>query len=245
VTEHGSQNRNRSNIALAPLPRLGGLAYIRPMPPPPQAPARSFNFFTWLRNSFLTGIALVLPFVVTAWLIWLVVTLIDTRVEPLVPPELNILTRFPGGGLLLAIAALTLIGALAGNLVGRWIVNTADAGIANLPLVRTIYGGAKQVFKQVAAPERTSFKQAVLVEFPQPGSYAIGFITNEDTSEVADDIGADLVAVYVPQAPIPTSGFLLYLPRTSLKLLAIPPDEALKRVISLGIIRKEVSANGK
>ena len=102
MTEHGSQNRNRSNIALAPLPRLGGLAYIRPMPPPPQAPARSFNFFTWLRNSFLTGIALVLPFVVTAWLIWLVVTLIDTRVEPLVPPELNFLTRFPGGGLLLA-----------------------------------------------------------------------------------------------------------------------------------------------
>ncbi|MBY0569052.1 MAG: DUF502 domain-containing protein [Hyphomonadaceae bacterium] len=211
----------------------------------PPEPKRAANFFTWLRNSFLTGVALVLPFVVTAWLIWLVVTLIDTRVEPLVPPELAILTRFPGGGLLLAIAALTLIGALAGNLVGRWIVATADAGIANLPLVRTIYGGAKQVFKQVAAPERTSFKQAVLVEFPQPGSYAIGFITNEDTSEVAADIGADLVAVYVPQAPIPTSGFLLYLPRATLRPLAIPPDEALKRVISLGIIKQEPSTTGK
>ncbi len=111
--------------------------------------------------------------------------------------------------------------------------------IANLPFVRTIYGGAKQVFKQIAAPERTSFKQAVLVEFPQPGSYAIGFITNENTAEVVQDIGEDLVAVYVPQAPIPTSGFLLYLPRNELKLLSIPPDEALKRVISLGIIRKE------
>jgi uncharacterized membrane protein len=219
------------------------MPYIRRMTPP--EPKRAANFFTWLRNSFLTGVALVLPFVVTAWLIWLVVTLIDTRVEPLVPPELAILTRFPGGGLLLAIAALTLIGALAGNLVGRWIVATADAGIANLPLVRTIYGGAKQVFKQVAAPERTSFKQAVLVEFPQLGSYAIGFITNEDTSEVAADIGADLVAVYVPQAPIPTSGFLLYLPRATLRPLAIPPDEALKRVISLGIIKQEPSPTGK
>jgi uncharacterized membrane protein len=79
----------------------------------------------------------------------------------------------------------------------------------------------------------------VLVEFPQPGSYAIGFITNENTAEILSDVGADLVAVYVPQAPIPTSGFLLYQPRNTLKPLAIPPDEALKRVISLGIIRKE------
>ena len=200
---------------------------------------RRFHVLVWLRNSFLAGVALVLPFVVTAWLIWLVVTLIANNVEPLVPPELNFLTRFPGGGLLLAVSALTLIGALAGNLVGRWIVSTADSGIASLPLVRSIYGGAKQVFKQVAAPERTSFKQAVLVEFPLPGSYAIGFITNENTAEVAGDIGAELLAVYVPQAPIPTSGFLLYLPRTAFKPLSIPPDEALKRVISLGIIRQD------
>ncbi|MBX3430712.1 MAG: DUF502 domain-containing protein [Hyphomonadaceae bacterium] len=180
-----------------------------------------------------------LPFVVTVALIWIVVTFIDTRVEPLVPRGFEFLTRFPGGGLLLAVATLTLVGALAGNLVGRWIVSTADSGIANLPLVRTIYGGAKQVFRQVAAPERTSFKQAVLVEFPLPGSYTIGFITNENTAEVVQDIGEDLIAVYVPQAPIPTSGFLLYLPRNALKPLSIPPDEALKRVISLGIIRKE------
>jgi len=204
-----------------------------------QPDQRRFNPLAWLRNSFLAGVALVLPFVVTVWLIWLVVTFIDNNVEPLVPGGLEVLTRFPGGGVLLAVAALTLVGALAGNLVGRWIVDTADSGIANLPLVRSIYGGAKQVFKQVAAPERTSFKQAVLVEFPIPGSYAIGFITNENTAEIVHDIGEDLVAVYVPQAPIPTSGFLLYLPRSAFKLLSIPPDEALKRVISLGIIRQE------
>jgi uncharacterized membrane protein len=219
------------------------------MPPPPAdaatPPRREFHLFTWLRNSFLAGVALVLPFVVTAWLIWIVVTFIDTRVEPIVPPGFEFFTSFPGGGVILAVVALTLVGALAGNLVGRWIVDTADSGIANLPLVRTIYGGAKQVFKQVAAPERTSFQQAVLVEFPQPGSYAIGFITNENTAEVVHDVGADLIAVYVPQAPIPTSGFLLYLPRTALKPLAIPPDEALKRVISLGIIRKQDEIGGK
>jgi uncharacterized membrane protein len=215
------------------------MAYIPRMPPAPPSspPKKQLHPFTWLRNSFLAGIAVVLPFVVTASLIWLVVTFIDTRVEPLIPNELDFLKRFPGGGLLIAVAALTIVGALAGNLVGRWIVDAADKGIANLPLVRSIYGGAKQVFKQVAAPERTSFKQAVLVEFPSPGQFAIGFITNEDTAEVHNDTGLDLVAVYVPQAPIPTSGFLLYLPRETLKPLALPPDEALKRVISLGIIR--------
>jgi uncharacterized membrane protein len=207
--------------------------------------AKPFNFLTWLRNSFLTGVAVVLPFVVTVWLIWMVVAFIDTRVEPLVPPELDVLTRFPGGGVLLAIAALTLVGALVGNLMGRWVIGAADRGIANLPLVRTIYGGAKQIFKQVAAPERTSFKQAVLVEFPLPGCYAIGFITNENTEEIVTDIGAELIAVYVPQAPIPTSGFLLYLPRTAFKPLSIGADEALKRVISLGIIRKDDEGSAK
>ena len=206
------------------------------------APQQRVDFLTWLRNSFLAGVAVVLPFVITIWVIWMVVTFIDNNVEPLVPNQLSFLKTFPGGGVLLTLAALTLVGALASNFIGRWSVGAADRAIANLPLVRTIYGGAKQVFKQVAAPERTSFKQAVLVEFPLPGSYALGFITNEDTSEVAQDIGADLVAVYVPQAPIPTSGFLLYLPRASLRPLAIPPDEALKRVISLGIIKNDESA---
>jgi uncharacterized membrane protein len=201
------------------------------------APQQRFDFFTWLRNSFLAGVAVVLPFVITIWVIWMVVTFIDNNVEPLVPNQLAFLKSFPGGGVLLTLLALTLVGALASNFIGRWSVGAADKAIANLPLVRSIYGGAKQVFKQVAAPERTSFKQAVLVEFPMAGSYALGFITNEDTTEVAADIGQDLVAVYVPQAPIPTSGFLLYLPRTALTPISLPPEDALKRVISLGIIR--------
>lgn len=205
---------------------------------------RRFLFFTWLRNSFLTGVALVLPFVVTIWLIWFVVTFIDKNVTPLVPAQFQPLAEsIPGAGVVIALLALTLVGALAANLIGRWVVQTADDLIASLPLVRSIYGGAKQVFKQVAAPERTSFQKAVLVEFPKPGAWALGFVTNEDTAEVAQDIGVELVAVYVPQAPIPTSGFLLYVDKASLKPLAITPEDALKRVISLGIIRDE-AANG-
>ncbi len=199
-----------------------------------------FHPLTWLRNSFLAGVALVLPFVVTGWVIWLVVSFVDNNVVPLIPARLQpIAESIPGAGVFIALIALTVVGALAANLIGRWLVETADKAIASLPFVRSIYGGAKQVFKQVAAPERTSFKQAVLVEFPRPGAWAIGFITNEDTAEVAHDTGENLVAVYVPQAPIPTSGFLLYLRRETLKPLALSSEEALKRVISLGIIRDE------
>lgn len=197
-----------------------------------------FNFFTWLRNSFLTGVAIVLPFVVTIWVIWLVVSFIDFNVAPLVPNGLKPFTdNLPGAGVVLAVIALTVIGAAAGNLIGEWLVEATDKFISNLPVIRSIYGGAKQVFKQIAAPERTSFKEAVLVEFPVPGTYAIGFVTNEDGAEVAHDTGEELVAVYVPHAPLPTSGFLLYLPRSALKPMLLPPEDALKRVISLGIIR--------
>lgn len=209
------------------------------MPPQTTAP-RPFNFLSWLRNSFLAGVAVVLPFVVTAWVIVLVVSFIDGNVMPLIPMKLRpFAPNFFGGGVVLAVLVLTIIGALAGNLVGRFVVDSTDQVIANLPLVRSIYGGAKQVFRQVAAPERTSFKQAVLVEFPMPGVWTIGFITNENTAEIVHDIGEDLTAVFVPHAPIPTSGYLLYLPRASLKAMQIGPDEALKRVISLGIIRNE------
>jgi uncharacterized membrane protein len=208
----------------------------------PERPHR-FDLVVWLRNSFAAGVALVLPFVVTAWLIWTFVTFIDNNVSPILPPRIQHFAEIvPGVGVIFAVAALTLVGALAGNLVGRFFVRETERIISNLPIVRSIYGGSKQVFKQVAAPERTSFKQAVMVEFPRSGSWAIGFVTNEDAGEITSEVGDDLVAVYVPQAPIPTSGFLIYFPRTALKPITLGPEEAIKRVVSLGIIREESDA---
>lgn len=199
-----------------------------------------FNIFTWARNSFAAGVALVLPFVVTAWLVWSFVSFIDDNIVPMLPRSMQPYAELiPGAGLIFAIAALTIVGALAGNLVGRFFVKGGEQFIQNLPLVRSIYGGSKQIFGQIAAPERQSFKQAVLVQFPRPGSWAIGFITNEDASEITADTGDDLVAVYVPQAPIPTSGFLIYFPRSQLTPIQLGPEEALKRVISLGIVKAD------
>ena len=205
---------------------------------PVPAPHRQFNLLTWLRNSFLAGVALVLPFVVTAWLIWTVVTFIDANVIPFLPTGLRPMAEdVPGLGVMFALIALTLVGGLAGNLFGRWIVDSLDQLISNLPVVRSIYGSVKQVFKQVAAPERTSFQEAVLVEFPRAGTWAIGFVTNEDTTEITGPAAEPLVAVFVPHVPLPMSGFLLYTTRAALRPLPIGPEEALKRVISLGIIR--------
>ncbi|MBI1250499.1 MAG: DUF502 domain-containing protein [Alphaproteobacteria bacterium] len=204
----------------------------------PASPSR-FNPFAWLSNSFAAGVALVLPFVVTVWLVWTVVGFIDKRVMPLLPGDVRPYAELvPGTGVIIALISLTLVGALAGNLIGRAFVRLGERFMLRLPLVSAVYGGSKQIFKQVAAPQRTSFKEAVLVEFPQAGHFAIGFITNEDTIDI---VGQDdpLVAVYLPQAPIPTSGFLIYAPRSRLRPIPMGPDEALKRVISLGIVRKE------
>lgn len=200
--------------------------------------AEPFDFFEWLRNSFFSGVVLVLPVVVTLWVLWSVVSFIDHNVVPLLPPHMQPYAEaVPGAGVMFAVAALTIVGALAGNLIGRFVVAGWERFLANLPLVRSIYGGSKQIVSQIATPDRQSFKQAVLVEFPRPGAWAIGFVTNEDCAEISGE--RELVGVFLPQAPIPTTGFLAYLPRADLIPLAIGPEEALKRIISMGMVKHD------
>jgi uncharacterized membrane protein len=203
-------------------------------PPPHRSPLE------WFRDSFAAGVAIVLPFAVTFWILWAVVTFIDRRVMPFLPPSWRIYAEsIPGVGVVIAVIGLTLLGALAANLIGGAIVHWGERIVGRLPLVRSIYGGAKQILKQLAAPDRQSFQEAVLVEFPHEGIWAIGFITSEQPGIAGLD--DDVVAVYVPHVPVPASGFLLYVPRGKLKSLGLPPEEALKRVISLGLITEDPS----
>jgi uncharacterized membrane protein len=209
------------------------------------APRRRQALWRWLRNNFAAGVALVLPFAVTFWLIWSFVRFVDQTIEPLLPTDLQPYAKaVPGMGVIIAVAGITLLGAMAANLFGRFIVNTSETLLTRVPLVRSIYGGSKQIFNQIAAPDRTSFQEAVLVEYPNPGVWTIGFITTTEVDPSIAAHGTNIVAVYIPFAPIPTSGFLLYLPRTSLRPLGIGPDEALKRVISLGLIKEETKKQG-
>jgi uncharacterized membrane protein len=206
---------------------------------PDDPPAARGRLLRWFRNSFLAGVAIVLPLAVTLWLVVAFVGFVDNQVLPLLPgPYRMTAEQFPGAGIMVAVVALAALGALAGNFLGRAIVQALDDVVARLPLIRSIYGGAKQVVKQVAAPEQRSFKDAVLVEFPQKGYWTIGFVTNTEP----DLVEKGLVAVYVPQAPIPTTGFLIYAPRDALKPLIVGPEEALKRVISLGSAQDTVKS---
>ena len=193
--------------------------------------SRRVRFLRWFRRSFLAGVAIVLPLGVTIWLVAAFVSLVDNNVLPFLPEPFRITAeRVPGAGIMVAVTALALLGALAGNFLGRAIIQEVDDFAGRLPLIRSIYGGTKQVFKQVAAPEQRSFKDAVLIEFPQPGYWTIGFITNA----APEFVEAGMVAVYVPQAPIPTTGFLIYAPRAALRPLPVGAEDALKKIISLG-----------
>lgn len=203
----------------------------------PSPPRSRPGLLVWLRNNFLYGVAVVLPFAVTFWLIWGVVSFIDDRITPLLPERLRPLAEaLPGAGLIIALIGLTAVGALTANLVGRIVVRAGERLVNRVPLVRSIYGGAKQVLENISTPKRQSFKQAVLFEFPQPGAWTIGFITNEDTREISAIAGEEVVAVYVPQVPVPTTGFLQYLSRSKLRPLPFGPEEALKMCISLGML---------
>lgn len=193
--------------------------------------SESTGFLRWFRRAFLAGAAVAVPLVVTLWLIVTLVALVDNNVLPFLPEPFRLTAeQVPGAGIMVAIVGLTALGAVTGNWLGRAIIQEVDDFVGRVPLIRSIYGGAKQVLKQVATPEQRSFKDAVLIEFPQPGYWTIGFITNE-SPEFAPD---GTVAVYVPQAPIPTTGFLIYAPRAALRPFGVGPDEALKKIISLG-----------
>jgi uncharacterized membrane protein len=204
--------------------------------------ARRRVFWRVLRNNFAAGVAIVLPFAVTFWLIWSFVTFVDKQVTPLLPLELQRYAQaIPGAGVVIAVVGITILGAITANLFGRFVVNTTETLLARVPLVRSIYGGSKQIFNQIAAPDRTSFQEAVLVEYPNPGIWTIGFITTDKVDPSIEALGADIVAIYIPFAPIPTSGFLLYTPRANVRPAGMGPDEALKRVISLGLIKDEAA----
>jgi uncharacterized membrane protein len=210
------------------------------MSTPTRIGARRRVLWRTLRNYFAAGVAIVLPFAVTFWLIWSFVSFVDKQVTPLLPLEWQRYAEaMPGAGVVIAVLGLTLLGAVTANLFGRFIVSTTERLLAQVPLVRSIYGGSKQIFNQIAAPDRTSFQEAVLVEYPNPGIWTIGFITTDAVDPSIEALGPDIVAIYIPFAPIPTSGFLLYTPRANVRPTGMGPDEALKRVISLGLIKDE------
>jgi len=210
---------------------------------PPQC-ARRFNPLAWVSGSFAAGLAIALPFVITIAIIWMVVSFIDNAVvpwvTPLLPPQwAGVVQALPGAGALIAVVALVALGALAANFIGKFVVKTTERVFNTVPLVKGVYGSAKQIVETMSNPGGQSFKEAVLLEFPNAGQWSIAFVTNDQPTQVSRAIGSEeMTAVYVPSCPIPTSGFLVYVPRSALRPLGQPPEEALKLVMSAGIVKE-------
>ncbi len=193
-----------------------------------------------LRNYFLTGIIVTAPISITLYVSWQFIAFIDRQVTPLIPPNYNPETYLPFGlpglGLLVLVVVLIVIGAVAAGFVGRGLMRAGEHLLARMPVVRTIYSALKQVFETVFAEKSTAFREVVLIEYPRKGIWVIGFATGSTKGEVQNIIEDEVVNIFLPTTPNPTSGFLLFLPRKDVIFLSMTVEEGVKMVISGGVV---------
>ena len=193
-----------------------------------------------LRTYFLTGIVATAPIGLTLYLSWVLVKFVDRLVTPLIPVQYNPSTYvpfdIPGLGLIVAIVLLMFIGFITANFLGRQVVALGESVVDRMPVVRSIYAALKQIFETVLAQSSRSFREVVLVEYPRRGIWAVGFVTSQTRGEIQHIKEDQLVNVFLPTTPNPTSGFLLFVPRCDLTTLHITVEEGIKMVISGGIV---------
>jgi len=193
-----------------------------------------------LRNYFLAGVLITAPISITFWLTWRVITFIDDRITPIIPPQWNPESYLPFGvpglGLIVALVALTLIGFLAAGYLGRVTMRLGERIVARVPVIRSVYSWTKQVFETVLSQSSAAFREVVLIEYPRPGCWAVGFITGTTVGEVQRLTAATVYNVFVPATPNPTTGFLLFVPKEDVHHLDLTVEEGIKLVISGGIV---------
>jgi uncharacterized membrane protein len=193
-----------------------------------------------LRAYFLAGVLVTAPISITIYLAWLIVSFIDGTITPLIPdrynPETYLPFALPGIGVVILLVMLTLIGALTAGFVGRTIMKVYESLLARMPVFRSVYSAIKQIIETVLAQQSSAFRQAVLVEYPRPGLWAIAFITGRTEGEVQNLTLEETINVFLPTTPNPTSGFLLFVPKKDVIPLSMTVEEAIKMVISGGIV---------
>jgi uncharacterized membrane protein len=193
-----------------------------------------------LRTYFFAGILITAPVSLTIYLAWLFISFVDERVFSLIPPEYNPETylpfSIPGIGLLLALIGLTLIGALTAGILGRAAHALIEAILNRLPIIRSPYGAIKQIMETVLANKSAAFRECVLIEYPRKGIWTLGFITGSTRGEVQALTEEEVINVFVPTTPNPTSGFLLFVPEREIVRLKMPIEDGLKLVVSGGIV---------
>jgi uncharacterized membrane protein len=192
-----------------------------------------------LRKYIIAGLLVWLPFAATVVIVKLVVDLLD-KIILLLPPEYQPTAvlgfSIPGFGIVLAISILLITGMLAANLFGRRLVEFWEAILNRIPLVRSIYNSVKQISTTILDSNGKSFRKVVMLQYPRKGIWSIGFLTNEDVSTDIEGLNEDLVAVFVPTTPNPTSGFIIMAPRDDITELDMSVEEGFKFIISMGVI---------
>jgi uncharacterized membrane protein len=206
-----------------------------------------------VKKYLLAGLLVWLPLAITVWVLsWLLgamngvfeAVLGATQTVLPVSAHANIerLRQIPGLGIALLIFGLLLTGMFAANMFGQFWLRQWDRLMGKIPIVKSIYNSVKQVSDTLFSTNGNAFREAVLVQYPRPGSWTIAFVTGKPGGEVATHLPDEYVSVYVPTTPNPTSGFFLIMPRADVVDLAMSVDEALKYVISMGVVAPAVPA---
>jgi uncharacterized membrane protein len=184
------------------------------------------------------------PLVITLWVLDLIVSTMDQSLA-LLPsrwhPHAFLGRDVPGLGMLLTILVIFLTGLLTRNFLGQRLVRLWEAALARIPIVNSIYSSVKQVSDTLFSPGGKAFRKALLVQYPRAGAWTIAFQTGVPADEIARHLDGDMVSVYVPTTPNPTSGFFLMMPRADVVELHMSVDEALKYVVSMGVVGPSVA----
>jgi uncharacterized membrane protein len=198
-------------------------------------------FFGRIKTYFFTGLVIAAPIAITLWATYWFVTLFDRWVKPIIPaiytPEHYLPFSVPGVGLLFTLICITLIGALAANLVGRTLISYWDYFLNRMPVVRSLYKGTKQIFQTIVSQNGGTFRQVALIEFPRKGLFTLFFISREiDGAIIGLEPGRRMYAAYLTTTPNPTSGFLYFFDVAEARILDMSVEDALKFIISCGLV---------
>lgn len=192
------------------------------------------RFWSWLRRTFLTGLLVIAPVAITAWILNALLGGLDASLGRLLARAFGI--QIPLLGLFSLVLLILLTGVVARNIFGRELLRLANRILARIPLVNKIYNASQQIIDVILGKQQRLFRQVVLVEYPRKGVYVMGFVTSTSRGEVQDRTGGTVVNVFVPTTPNPTSGFLLFVPEAELTPLEMSVEDGIKLVISGGAV---------
>lgn len=192
-----------------------------------------------IKRYFITGLLIWVPLVITGWVLSLIVSTLDQSLR-LLPnafhPQTLLGFAVPGAGALLTLVMILLTGLLAANFIGQKLVVWWEKLLARIPVVNSVYNSVKQVSDTLFSPNGNAFRKALLVQYPREGSWTVAFLTGQPGGDIVNHLKGDFVSVYVPTTPNPTSGFFLMMPANDVIELDMTVDEALKYIISMGVV---------